>query len=1584
MVYARLKAFCSLVLSFLFVGLGTFSAPAIAVDAPSFDPKPVPELDPLRSLVDQTSQLGEIYDPYSGDLGFSQTDISIPGTGLPIIISRSYRVSEYKFRGWNFQDPNPLVPSDFWNWNLELPHISVALVRSQLTMGVPTLSVGYPATACSQGLPVAPTIPGTSAGDGRDYSGGYYLTIPKQEPQLIFSRGPNSTAAGSAPLLTKENWQISCLSGAISPSGSSVGEGFLAVSPQGIKYSLDRLLIRSGFNIVSLVNNNAGGMYFVSRYMMAVSRIEDVNGNTLDYTYNSSGRLIKITASDGRVVNFYYNTDLSISSIESGGRIWNYNYEPYVYGSGLYSNYNRSLARVTRPDGLEWRFNLKDLDIPAIIPGAPGNSGSITTPYGMVATYRTNGINHAAACSYTKPLGAPAGTGRVFYGPTLIQKQYQHPLIGTYVWTYDYQSSWTYDTATDQVTSITNPDATKNVYAIYASQCSNLSGSTKTLSVLDAAGNTVRKTTNTYLEGTVLGYAPASGSFASTAIPSHPVPQIGKQVNLTKRVIIQDGSTYTTDYSGYDVFGFPSTVQESNTLTQDSKINTYQYSHKLNRWVLGLETSKAIAGVIQDSTTYDDLGRAIDIRKFGLLEKTFGYAANGTISSVKEPANRTTLLSNYYRGQPRTVAFPDSSTISQTLNAFGEQTGFTDGRTNLTTYTRDSVGRLAGISYPGGEGWSPLTITYSLSQAAELDIPAGAWKSVSVNGRMRKTQYYDPLLRPILVEEKDTTANTAIYKRMAYDYEGRLTFESYPSSSYAPVAGVNLTYDALGRLTKRQTTDGLTLEKINYLSGNRKEITDADGKITTISYQAFGEPEYISPILIQSPETQTTTIARDVFGKITSITQSGTWNGSTISAARIFTYDDYQRPCRRTDPESGSTVWGYDADNHLKWELKGQSGSGCLTSQPTGATVFSYDKLGRKTGEDYPDAADDVAYSYDANGNVVGVANTAATWTYGYNKRNLLKSEIAQIDGKTFSSSKAYNSIGGVDSLTTPSRTISYAPDAWGRPTQIGTWATGVQYHPNGLPSAYTLGNNFSYTLTLNARQWPENQKTTGTVGTVQSYAYSYYNSGDLAAIDDQDGGADDVTLTYDGLHRLKTASGLWGSYTYEYDPLNNLRSRAKGALKLSYNYASPSNRLASIYQYTSVSDPGPCADCCPPGVIACPPPAIATASATNVQTASSGGTPLPTISVLRSFAYNVNGEITGDGVRTLTLNGKGQITGIAETSTTYIYDGHGRRIKAIKGSAVEYAIYDLSGKLVYTEDNVAKKDFLNLGNKTIVELSLSGTITSATYLHPDLLGSPRLATDPNQAIKWQEHYDPFGQKLNGVSEKVGYTGHAFDAESGYTYMEARFYDPLVGRFLSIDPVNFSDQNPFTFNRYSYANNNPYRYSDPNGEQSLSNWPVRGWYDLNIADQPREGDGAFGSPRNTASGPSTHSGIDIQAPIGTRVVATADGKVVKVISPSKTYGNQVVIDHGKGLFTQSAHLDSTSVKPGDTVKAGDQIGTVGTTGNTPPKADSHLHFETRIGSSAPRSAGGKVVDPINVLPPRPEPPPPPPPPALDL
>ncbi|NLC77687.1 MAG: peptidoglycan DD-metalloendopeptidase family protein [Clostridia bacterium] len=86
-----------------------------------------------------------------------------------------------------------------------------------------------------------------------------------------------------------------------------------------------------------------------------------------------------------------------------------------------------------------------------------------------------------------------------------------------------------------------------------------------------------------------------------------------------------------------------------------------------------------------------------------------------------------------------------------------------------------------------------------------------------------------------------------------------------------------------------------------------------------------------------------------------------------------------------------------------------------------------------------------------------------------------------------------------------------------------------------------------------------------------------------------------------------------------------------------------------------------------------------------------------------------------------------------------------------------------------------------------------------------------------------------------------------------------------------------------------------------------------------------------------------HTGIDIAAPMGAKVVAGDNGEVI-LAQPFGAYGNTVIIDHGSDISTMYAHLSSISVKVGDEVLRGDQIGKVGSTGlSTGP----HLHFEVR-------------------------------------
>jgi len=117
---------------------------------------------------------------------------------------------------------------------------------------------------------------------------------------------------------------------------------------------------------------------------------------------------------------------------------------------------------------------------------------------------------------------------------------------------------------------------------------------------------------------------------------------------------------------------------------------------------------------------------------------------------------------------------------------------------------------------------------------------------------------------------------------------------------------------------------------------------------------------------------------------------------------------------------------------------------------------------------------------------------------------------------------------------------------------------------------------------------------------------------------------------------------------------------------------------------------------------------------------------------------------------------------------------------------------------------------------------SLLATISHAetvTYYINDALGSPVAAMDSSGTVIWRESYNPFGEGRKKPSQNnndVGFTGHQKDDATGLTYMQARYYDPTIGRFYGVDPAPFS--NVQNFNRFAYANNNPYRYTDPTGK----------------------------------------------------------------------------------------------------------------------------------------------------------------------
>ena len=224
-------------------------------------------------------------------------------------------------------------------------------------------------------------------------------------------------------------------------------------------------------------------------------------------------------------------------------------------------------------------------------------------------------------------------------------------------------------------------------------------------------------------------------------------------------------------------------------------------------------------------------------------------------------------------------------------------------------------------------------------------------------------------------------------------------------------------------------------------------------------------------------------------------------------------------------------------------------------------------------------------------------------------------------------------------------------------------------------------------------------------------------------------------------------------------------------------------------------------------------------------------------------------------------------------------------------------------------------------------------------FYHNDGLGSPVAASDEQGNVLWSASYRPYGdrnQYYDDYAAALGnnrwYTGHPHDDALGLTYMQARYYDPVIGRFVSVDPLAFSEGDPQTFNRYSYAKNNPYKYFDPNGLDSV----VVSW----------NATAAVGGGASVGGGVYlTYPGQD-DAPLDFGSIATVAG----VLGADVSFTGNVSMLHGG-----RENVEGTSVKASTTVPL---------TGITGPAAD----FESIINKDTGKWAGHSIGIGVSAFP----------------
>ncbi|MDR3565629.1 MAG: RHS repeat-associated core domain-containing protein, partial [Negativicutes bacterium] len=167
----------------------------------------------------------------------------------------------------------------------------------------------------------------------------------------------------------------------------------------------------------------------------------------------------------------------------------------------------------------------------------------------------------------------------------------------------------------------------------------------------------------------------------------------------------------------------------------------------------------------------------------------------------------------------------------------------------------------------------------------------------------------------------------------------------------------------------------------------------------------------------------------------------------------------------------------------------------------------------------------------------------------------------------------------------------------------------------------------------------------------------------------------------------------------------------------------------------------------------------------------------------------------------------------VGAVTTSYVYDFQGGRAQKSTNAPASTTLYIGS---IYEVTDSAPTEHIFAGNRRIATKTGSGI----SYYHPDHLGGLNIATGGTGNVVQSVFYYPYGEtRVNTGTVDLHYkfTGKEIDRESGLYYYGARYYDPVIGRFISPDSVVQSPGDPQMFNRYSYARNNPLYYTDPSG-----------------------------------------------------------------------------------------------------------------------------------------------------------------------
>jgi RHS repeat-associated protein len=741
-----------------------------------------------------------------------------------------------------------------------------------------------------------------------------------------------------------------------------------------------------------------------------------------------------------------------------------------------------------------------------------------------------------------------------------------------------------------------------------------------------------------------------------------------------------------------------------------------------------------------------------------------------TVTATRDP-NANVLSSTDSQGRTNSFAY----------NSFNEPLTVLDPSQVTTTTTYNPTGDVSTISRPlVGSGQTSTTI-YTFGDSTHPGDPT----KMTDPDNNSTTYTYDTAGNRTSVT--DPLGNKTTY---AFDTIGRMKSMVTPKGNVSHGHPLQFTwaytYDNFGN--QLTITDPLAHMTTYHFDPNQNldRVTDADGNVTTKVYDLDNELTQVKRA--DSPQTVIVT-DYNLDGTVLDLKDG---KGNPIVT---YGYDSHGRVSTITDALGNVTTSIYDAVGNLAG--KQDPGGNCSAIPAVGCTGYIHNVANQLVGITYSDGlTPNVSITYDQLGQRTAMTDGTGTssWTW-----DSLHRMVSYTNGNGAQVQWIYNLRSLPTTITYPgSLNVIRGYDSVGRWTSVKDWnlnTTTFGYDPNSNLTTETLPT------------------ASGVVDT-----NTFDNSDRLTAISDKKGTTTlfSATYTLDAAGQLTTdSSATSGQGSYKYTPLNQLcyagasntnvcSTPPSGSIAYAYDAADNLTQMGATQQSFNNADQlcwtsstaGSCAT----------PPSGATTYQFDTRGNRTGITPNP-------------GQAT-----TLAYDQANRLTAYAAGSTTsYGYNGDGLRMCKVSGSFTQPCAQTGSTQFVW--DTASSLPLLLKDGTTSYVygpggLPLEQVTSSATYyLHQDQIGSTRLITDSAGTARATYVFQSYGQlaaSTGTITNPMRFAGQYLDAESGFYYLRARYYEPATGQFISRDPMVSE-----TTSAYGYAGGNPLNVSDPSGLVSV-------------------------------------------------------------------------------------------------------------------------------------------------------------------